>query len=314
MKLLMIFVVVVVLSMATLGAAESLSMEHRAFVGSVLDDEMAHVASAWGTIHANLARRSGVTPVAEQAPGKLVADIDLMESLRGENEMDSMIEIMAHSLHSYQLWELKHRTTTSSQEEQPQEPFTSFFEETTQHKAQLEEPAVVPHVGTGKTSLAAHQTPHLRPEQESACQMCKRVALTRERKWSEACASECSAVPSTVTPKSLEAQVSKFFHASPKCPKIDWSWGCVHAFLPHLTILGVSANYNALLGGAEVVTDFQSFHTGFFVYGGLSIGTDLAGLFGGVAAYAGMGYKGKDSTKSLEEFYSEHFLSVSAGG
>jgi len=102
-------------------------------------------------------------------------------------------------------------------------------------------------------------------------------------------------------------------HTSPACPKFAFTWECAQAWQPHLAIIGASANLNVVVAGIEVVSDYTTFETSFFGYGGLSIGTNIKS-FVDANVYSGVGYKGTTFSSSLEDSYSGGFLSADVGG
>ena len=158
------------------------------------------------------------------------------------------------------------------------------------------------------------QLPVAFPNKCRTCQ--KETAPKHGRDWKEACAAECSVVPQGTTKESIWQKAKSALvgavHDKSQCPKFEFSWKCLHAWMPHLGILGISGNFYGVVGGVEAVTDYHTFQVGFFIYGGLSYGANWKEALGG-QVYGGVGYKGEDSSKGIEEAYSEHFLSVDGG-
>jgi hypothetical protein len=142
----------------------------------------------------------------------------------------------------------------------------------------------------------------------SKCEKCKFTAARFGRSWKEACATQCSEKIDT-SAENMWQKLHSDFKGKQECPKFKFTWKCVHAYMPHITIAGVSGNLNAAVGGIEAVTDYQTFQVGFFVYGGLSVGTNWLTL-GSVGVYAGLGYKGALKNLHIGKAYSEYFLAV----
>jgi len=66
-----------------------------------------------------------------------------------------------------------------------------------------------------------------------------------------------------------------------------------------MTIAGGSCQASTFVGGVEMVTDYNSYELGFFVYGGVSVGTNLVSA--GCSFYGAIGWKGAQSTCCCRE-------------
>jgi hypothetical protein len=82
--------------------------------------------------------------------------------------------------------------------------------------------------------------------------------------------------------------------------------------VPELFIVGLSGRVGPLVGGLEMVLDFETKEVGNFAFGGLSTGLATASASIGVAA--GSGWKGTSRGSRIKDAYSAWFTAVSAGG
>ena len=59
-------------------------------------------------------------------------------------------------------------------------------------------------------------------------------------------------------------------HSGNTCKKFEMNWECMNAYFPHMVIVGASGNVGPMVGGAEVVTDYNAgevcFSVALYVY------------------------------------------------
>eukprot|EP00939_MAST-03C_sp_MAST-3C-sp1_P002340 g2340.t1 len=141
-------------------------------------------------------------------------------------------------------------------------------------------------------------------EKVRKCEDCKSAAARENKDFKEACTTQCSitarsddSVMETVW-KSIEG-IATATDGRHNCHEFELSWDCLEAYLPHMTIAGGSCQASTFVGGIEMVTDYNSYEVGVFVYGGVSVGTNLVSA--GCSVYGAIGYKGAQSTCCCRE-------------
>ena len=114
-------------------------------------------------------------------------------------------------------------------------------------------------------------------EHAKACTACKSKVTSKDGDPNESCANECAVAPANVNSESfLENMVKTFFdgittvHSGNTCKKFEMNWECMNAYFPHMVIVGASGNVGPMVGGAEVVTDYNAgevcFSVALYVY------------------------------------------------
>jgi hypothetical protein len=105
------------------------------------------------------------------------------------------------------------------------------------------------------------------------CKKCKANIKPDDGDPNQACSNECSVTSKDVNSENFLEDIAKNFfngitrlHSGDTCKKFTMSWECMNAYFPHMVIIGASGNAGPVVGGAEVVTDYNAGEVGIFLY------------------------------------------------
>ena len=142
-----------------------------------------------------------------------------------------------------------------------------------------------------------------------ACDDCKKGAQEDEELTESKCMNECSVISTGVSDEDIQSKVTEAVkpqgNNDDDCPKFELSTICLHKYLPNQIILGVSAGFNRLGGGVDMVIDYDTHEIGFFWYGRCTIiGSNMLAETPDASFYVGLGWKGVDKGEKLKDQYS----------